>query len=92
VAVSPQTIEESIVSIRAPRTPPLRCELMRTMQILRGLLFSGVFLFCIYGALASLEPTAGSPIHTGWFFGYCVIGLGSLCTSVSLFRSKKPLG
>ena len=62
---------------------------MRSMQILGGLLLTGVFLFCVYGALASLEPTAESPIHTGWFVGYCIVGVGSLLSSITLCRSKK---
>ena len=65
---------------------------MRLMQILGASLLAVVFLFCVYGALASLEPTADSPIHTGWFIGYCVIGLGSLFTSITLLRSKKHRG
>jgi len=66
--------------------------MMRLMQILGALLLAVVFLFCIYGAMASLEPTADSPIHTGWFVGYCVVGVGSLFSSVALFRSKKHHG
>ncbi|MEZ5303042.1 MAG: hypothetical protein R3F11_20730 [Verrucomicrobiales bacterium] len=45
-----------------------------------------VTLVCAYGALASLEPTATSPVHTGWLIGYSMIGFVSLGFAVQRLR------
>lgn len=60
---------------------------MKILKVFLGGLLAAVFLFCIYGALASLEPAENSPIHTGWFVGYIAIGLGSLTASILCVRS-----
>lgn len=46
------------------------------------IVWSAVFLFCVYGALASLEPSDGFPIHAGWFAGYVLVGLVSVGLAV----------
>ena len=59
------------------------------MRKILAILMLLVFLFCIYGALASLEPSSGSSVNPPWLVGYSVVGLLSLMASVVLFRAKQ---
>ncbi len=50
---------------------------MKIANLIAILVLITLFLFCLFGALASLEPKDGD-IQTGWIIGYGVTGVATL--------------
>ncbi len=62
---------------------------MNPFRIIGGIFLVLFALFCVFGALASLEPAEGRPFHTEWLIGYIVVGISSVVAAIRLFRSKR---
>lgn len=61
--------------------------LMRIIKFTLTPLFLLVAMFCVYGALASTEPTSLPDQNNRWLVVYVVLGLSSFLTAVWLFIS-----
>lgn len=63
---------------------------MKLIRICALLLLS---LFFVFGSFAILEPSQGTPIHTGWLVGYLTALTTSLLLLVREFRqAPRPSG
>ena len=60
---------------------------MRIIKFAAAPLFMLIAMFCVYGALASTEPSATSDQHTGWLLFYGVTGTGALLIAAWLLVS-----
>ncbi|KAF0181112.1 MAG: hypothetical protein FD161_418 [Limisphaerales bacterium] len=56
----------------------------RVTRLCAALALGGVFLFCIFGFMASFEPAATTRLP--WKVGYAALGFGCLTGAVLLLR------
>lgn len=56
-------------------------------RILMGVGLLAIAAFCVFGGLASFEPTADGGIHTVALGVYSALGILALAGAVTLFRS-----